>query len=1478
MATTERYTTVVELNSKQAKDELNELIRLEEDLRKKRDQVNRSQDPKQYSELTRQIRQVSKEAKAYGKDVMQTINTLNNLSTASEKEIRQAIRSLEKMQQLVPRNSNLYNGLSERLSLARQELEKMAVEQNKNNIAINLYQKELDTAQKSQLQVMRERQLINATMQNLSKANVRDLEASLAVMKEQLRTQERGSAEYRRTQQRIKQVKTELERVNAEQQKTVSLGSRISAVFNKWQGAFIMLTSSLIQTRMTVEKAIQSYASMEEEMANVRKYTGLADEEVRRLNEDFKGMDTRTPREKLNQLAGDAGRLGLQTREAVKDFVEGANMINVALGDDLGEDAVKNVGKLAMAFGEDEKRGLRGAMLATGSAVNELAQNSSAGAGYLIDYTARVAGFAKQLGLTQAQLMGYGAVMDENLLRDEMAATAFGNMLTKMQTDTEKFAAIAGMSVEKFTKLVAEDANEAVLQLAENLKRQDGKTMMKMLDDMGLDGARAVSVLATLADKVDDVRERQKLATKAYEEGISVVKEYNTMNATVQAQLDKAKDRFNDLRVELGERLMPVMVNGLHVASSVIEILKSLLDFSSRNAKVLIYLATVITTYVAVQKVREMWDKRVLLITKAQAAADAMANGLIKARTGLLGILKTAQLAYSQVLAETTGNMKRAAAANRALNATVASNPWGAALVALVAFVGGVALAVDKIDELTNAERRLNDVNNQVSDNIGEEQRHIETLTDVIRSNVSTEEERKRALEELNGKLMDKHLGNITEEAVRTGQATQVLERYLELKTKELKMRALEEEITKSQMSLDESNRAIENLNSGNPLKMWRAMDMEDILFGGLLGAKGLALTRNKINAYTERQNLETLKKELQAMVEGVPGTGGQIITRKDPRHSPLSPPQTGYTSEAERKKKEEEDRKQDEERKRQLRERNEAIKAANDELLAMNMASYAAGEINYRDYLKKEQQLQLAGIRKRMELYGEGTDEYKKLQLKEQQLLRRGTEEQQQLELHDMEHQHRDLIEQLKQDFEDRNSSIYQNETALNEALFQADYDYLQLKAELYNKGSLERMQVEEETEELLRQHQLEREQYYQESLESLRETYLGQSSEKRKTLELNALDELFRQGLIKEEEYQQARLQIQARYAQDSTAGSVSGGTASAAFKVARQQAGDANAQNPWTGDLTNLQNQTAALKEMYQNDELTHAEYLAAKAMAIDEFLQNTQEKYGAVFEQLGGLYNAANAYAKASSDYETVMITKKYDAEIEKAGNNQAKVKKLEEKKQKEIAAVKKKANDRAMKMEIAQALASTAMGAINAYTSAAEVPLVGYLLAPVAAAAAIAAGMLQVATIRKQHQAEAAGYYEGGYTGGRDYRKKAGVVHEGEFVANHQAVNNPAIVPFLDFIDRAQKNNTVGSLTMDDVRRTVAGSSSASVIAPVVNVQTDNEELRDALEAHRMATASLLERLSRPINAQVVLTGPDGLNAQQERLNNMLKNT
>ena len=104
-----------------------------------------------------------------------------------------------------------------------------------------------------------------------------------------------------------------------------------------------------------MRSCVNEYAEMEEAQSQVVKYTGLAKQEVEELNEEFKRMDTRTARTRLNELAGDAGKLGITTKDSVLEFVEAADMINVALGEDLGKDAITQIGKLADMFGDGDR-------------------------------------------------------------------------------------------------------------------------------------------------------------------------------------------------------------------------------------------------------------------------------------------------------------------------------------------------------------------------------------------------------------------------------------------------------------------------------------------------------------------------------------------------------------------------------------------------------------------------------------------------------------------------------------------------------------------------------------------------------------------------------------------------------------------------------------------------------------------------------------------------------------------------------------------------------------------------------------------------------------------------------------------------------------------------------------------------------------------------------------------------------------------
>jgi hypothetical protein len=97
--------------------------------------------------------------------------------------------------------------------------------------------------------------------------------------------------------------------------------------------------------------------------------------------------------------------------------------------------------------------------------------------------------------------------------------------------------------------------------------------------------------------------------------------------------------------------------------------------------------------------------------------------------------------------------------------------------------------------------------------------------------------------------------------------------------------------------------------------------------------------------------------------------------------------------------------------------------------------------------------------------------------------------------------------------------------------------------------------------------------------------------------------------------------------------------------------------------------------------------------------------------------------------------------------------------------KKIAAIGKTA-------AIAQTIIQTYQSATEAYSAMASIPYVGPALGVAAAAAAIAAGLANVAQIRAQ---PTGGYADGGYTGAGGKYQVAGVVHAGEGVLSQRDI-------------------------------------------------------------------------------------------------------
>ena len=1589
MATTEKYTTVIELNSEQAKRNLDELRKKVESWKNDLAEAREKKMGKSFiAAIRKELSDAEKELRKYDNEVARTIDTMNNLNSASVDQIEAAQKSLKRLASEVPHDSPFFQQLNAHLDMVTQELENIKatkafeklqleaegatktfgqvraeaefVKQTVENIdtaslkqlklaeqtardikesaqqgsaeyngaasaigkiqaklsqveadekhivtLTEKYNQELRNTDKATQQVADETELIERTMKNLSGASVRDLEYSIKMLNEQLRDTERSGGDIEAITLKLKQLNNELRKVQDMQQpdkKRKGLLSWMIEGLNKNWGAITQIIGTMTGLTMTVRKVVKDYAEMEEAMADARKYTGLADTAIRELNEDLKRMDTRTSREELNELAGAAGRLGKTSKKDILDFVEAGNMIKVALGDDLGDGAIDKVGKLAMAFGEDERMGLRGAMLATGSAVNELAQNSSAQAGFLVDFTARVAGFGKQLGLTQAQIMGFGAVMDENLLRDEMAATAFGNMLTKMQTDTEKFAKMAGMSVEQFTKLMRDDANAAVLKLADSLKQADGQTMMKMLDDMGLDGARAVGVLSTMADKIDDVRERQQLATQAYKEATSVGKEYATMNNTVEADIEKCKKQFNEMAIELGESLLPVVRYAISSTSMLTKLLSAVVGFLFQNIDAITKLAVVLAEYVVIQKAHFLWTQKSVAVGKVKTALDALDASLTRLRIGLLKALVIARMANNGAITKTI-------ALQRILNMVFSQNPIGAVVTVVAALTLGLWKLVEVIGRTNKEKRLMNEIYGTAAEKISEEKAELSQLLRVARDEKEQLDRRKEAIEKLNSIIpgynghLDETTGKYVENAIALKNYNSLLREKYRLEAAEDKLKELEKERFKKELEYEKKLRESyerEDQNKGSSPLLAQGFGE-----GSGFMRQGQRYSEENVREHLQQQFNEE-NAELQKQMDIVAGIRdqakevvdftnqmnqslekqGQILREREEgagksgNNTQTSPTKTTYKSDAERKKEEEERKKQEAEERKRRKEAEDAAKAESDAKIAILTHQYAMGKIAYREYIQKQAELQTEGLKKRRDAYEKGSAEYERLNRLVEERIYKGDQQVNRMKLEDLRH----FMRMRQAEIETQAARGEITEAKRQEDLRTLEEGYLADVVAMYKEGSLERMQAEWELQDVEQRNKLERERYYQQQLEQVREQYLGMSNMQQMMIALDGLERLHAKGLIEEEEYQRARIAIQAQYANVQTPSEQTQQTANNMLTNATNRAKqyseysgyDENA-SPIIGTIQNYTAVMEQLRILYANDKSNHDAYLAAKQQATAQFCQELASQMQTAYNSVNQVMSAASNYFSAQQEYETAQVQKKYEKQIEAAGSNQKKVKKLQEKQQKEEAAIKSKYNKRQMAIQMAQAVAQTAINAISAYGAALQIGPLGLTLAPIAAAIAIAAGMLQIAAIKKQHQAQEAGYYEGGFTGGRQYRKEAGVVHEGEFVANHKAVENPAIMPFLNFLDQAQRNNTVGSLTMQDVSRSMGSGGTTQVVTPIVNMQTDNDQLCEELARMRDINDVLLLRLQQPIDARVVLTGPDGLNAQQELLDRMLKN-
>ena len=1280
---------------------------------------------------------------------------------------------------------------------------------------------------------------VDAVMRRLDKATPRDLQKSLATLNKQLEYMERGSNAWNEQVKKIKLVKNEISKVNAELGKSQTMLERFNNTWQRWQTVAVGGVAALTGAVMAGKQAVQMYAEMDQEMASVRKYTGLTAEQVEHLNEEFKKIDTRSSREQLNQLAQEAGRLGKTSEKDVLGFVRAADQINVAL-DDLGEGATLQLSKLTNIFGDEERLGTEQSLLAVGSVINELSQNCTASAGYLSSFAQRLAGVGAQAGMTVPQIMAFGAVLDSQGQKVEMSATALSKLIMNLFKETETIATATGLNLNEFNAALQRSTNEGLLMLLRRLHELGGMDVLApVFKDMGENGARASAVISALAGNIDMLIWEQEEANKAYEEATSVTREFNVQNTTVQADLDKARKGFKEMAIQLGQELAPVMKHFVSSTSASMRVLLTMIKFVKENKVAITSLAAAIATYT--------------VAVNLAAIKDKLHTAYIVAKSAAMHLHKVAVLAASVAYNRMTGNVTRANAAMKLLNATMKTNPWGllASLIvgATVALVG----YIKKQREAVTTTNTLDSVRKVAAQNMVEETNKINLLVAAANNEKLSLEERKKAVDKLNG-IIPNYNAQLDATTGKYQANKKALDDYLEALRYKYELEGAKDKLAeigrqKAELNIKkaEQNAEITKLGEERATASTLAQNQQttgstvlDLLNqGGAMQASGYMVADIDEDIQTAKRNLAETDKELQALLEqekiilGEYGEGlmkaeaefKEIVDDVDmvvPTPTVVPTPESESTTPTNKFQAEDD-----------WKEREEAL----------NRIAYAKGEKDYDAYTKRMLAIQVEYHQKKLAHTDLVGNEQVTIEASYYEALRKqatnaieGTVEQE-------NEAYQQQLAALQQRYIDGEMTArqYQNAMELQEL------EHLRKLAGLYEEGSKERLKAEKNYQDASRRQQMKHLEEDRKLQEKMREEYFTKAYQVPDNdsyqRDLRNLEIVHKEMLKACGNNSKERLQIER------------------AFQEAKYQ----------LGRKYNVKN-AKELKKSFRSAMDDVADWLESDGgQAFSQSLDTVLSGMSAIFSEVSDL-------VQAQLDIETAKITSVYDAQIAAAEGNKYKEVQLEQQKQKELGKAKAEANKKMFAMQVIQAVAQTAMSAIAAYSSAAAIPVVGFVMAPIAAAMAIAAGALQIASIKKQQEASAAvGYASGGFTPAGPPEKEVGVVHAGEWVASQKLLANPEARAIINTLDYAQRTNTIGSLRAQDVSSTITAPVKIAKASEDGRLNATLAATAKTLATYSSTMKDLSSRLNEPFVTVNTVTGDTGIKKAQDEYEQLIRN-
>lgn len=602
--------------------------------------------------------------------------------------------------------------------------------------------------------------------QNLKKASLDQLKQAAAQLEKEMAKLNRDTQEYINKKGQLAAVKGEIERATGAVHKHSSAWQTTLRNMSAYFGAF-QLFSMAIQK---VQAFFRLNLKFSDQLADIRKVSGLAMSEINDMANSLAKLDTRTTIQELNEIAYAGAKLGMGKygTAGLEQFVRAANQVNVALKEDLGADALTALSKITEVMGLIPKMGVEKSMLAVGSAMFQLSATSTATSNNIVEFSKRLTGMARTAGITTDQLLALGSASDAMYLMPEVASTAFNKLITSLQTKHNLIEQELQIEPGTINNLYsAGKTMDAIVLILEKMKEKGNMNALQgVFKDLGSEGARLVNVMVTMSKNVDMLKDHLKTSEEAFTSATAVTNEYNIQQETANAYMERASNIWEKAFInpegvdnvkELAKAWYDTAVSMTSNATTM-QSMKTTMYMIAGAAKILIQMLPLLL--------------RLLMFYGIAAAIQKVYLGFIAFRTALQG----------------------ATTAQMALNAAMKANVFAIviSLVAtLVSYLFDMAIAAHKA---ANAIDDIKDAEEEAMESSKKERAELKRLYDATQDVTRSENERLKAVKKMR-ELYPDYFKDLSDEEILTGKAADAYARLTEEIINAAKARAYEKKI-----------------------------------------------------------------------------------------------------------------------------------------------------------------------------------------------------------------------------------------------------------------------------------------------------------------------------------------------------------------------------------------------------------------------------------------------------------------------------------------------------------------------------------------------------------------------------------------------------------------------------------------------------------------------------------------------------------